>query len=72
MVSPQSEERKMPDRETIIDTGGGGDGGMGAGMIAGIIIVVLLLIAGGYIVFNHSGSGSTVTLDVPKVTVNTK
>lgn len=62
----------MADRETIIDTGGSGDGGMGAGMIAAIVIVVLLLIAGGYLVFNHSGSGSSVTLDVPKVTVNSK
>jgi hypothetical protein len=58
----------MPD-ETIIDTGGGGDGGMGAGMIAAIVIVVLLLIAGGYLVFNRSGTTSTVTVDVPKVTV---
>lgn len=61
----------MADRETIIDTGGG-DGGMGAGMIAAIVIVVLLLIAGGYLVFNHTNSGTAVTLDVPKVTVNTK
>ena len=59
----------MADRETIITDGG--DGGMGAGMIAAIVIVVLLLIAGGYLVFNHRGSGTTVTLDVPKVTVNT-
>ena len=61
----------MADRETIIETGDS-DGGMGAGMIIGIVIVVLLLIAGGYLVFNHSGSGTSVTLDVPKVTVNTK
>jgi hypothetical protein len=61
----------MPDRETIIETGSG-DGGMGAGMIAAIVIVVLLLIAGGYIVFNHSGSGSSVTVDVPKVSIDTK
>ena len=61
----------MADRETIIETGES-DSGMGAGMIFGIVIVVLLLIAGGYLVFNHSGSGTTVTLDVPRVTVNTK
>jgi hypothetical protein len=61
----------MADRETIIETGNS-DGGMGAGMIVGIVIVVLLLIAGGYLVFNHSSSGNSVTLDVPKVTVNTK
>ena len=58
----------MPD--TII-TGGGGDSGVGAGMIIGIVVVVLLHIAGGYLVINHGGSGSTVNVDVPKVTVNT-
>lgn len=63
----------MADRETIIDTGGGGgDGGFGAGMILAIVLVLLLLIAGGYLVINHGSSGSTVTLDVPKVTVNAK
>jgi hypothetical protein len=61
---------QMADRETIITDGGDG-GGMGAGMIAAIVIGVLLLIAGGYIVVNHGGSGSSVTVDVPKVTVNT-
>jgi hypothetical protein len=61
----------MADRETIIDTGGGGDGGFGAGMIFAIVIVVLALIAGGYLVFNHGGSTSSVTVDVPKVTVTT-
>ena len=61
----------MADRETIIETGSG-DGGMGAGMIATIVIVVLLLIAGGYLVINRGHSGTSVTLDVPKVTVNTK
>ena len=40
-------------------------------MIVAIVGVVLALIAGGYLVFNHSGSSSTVTLDVPKVTVTT-
>jgi hypothetical protein len=60
----------MPD-QTIIDTGGGGDGGMGAGMIAAIVIVILLLIAGGYLVFNKTASTSTVTVDVPKVTITT-
>lgn len=62
----------MADRETIIDTGGGGDGGFGAGMILAIVVVVLMLIAGGYLVFNHGGSGTTATLDLPKVTVTTK
>ena len=57
----------MADRETIIDTGGGG-GGAGIGIIVAVLIVVLL-IAGGFLVFNHSGSSSSVTLDVPKVTV---
>ena len=62
----------MADRTTIIDTGGGGDGGFGAGMSLAIVVGVLLLIAGGYLVINHGGSGTTATLDVPKVTVNTK
>jgi hypothetical protein len=35
------------------------------------VIVVLLLIAGGYLVVNRGGSGNSVTVDVPKVTVNT-
>jgi hypothetical protein len=61
-------EKEMPD--TII-TGGGGGGGAGTGMLVAIVIVVLLLIAGGYIAINHGGSGSAVTVDVPKVTVNT-
>lgn len=56
----------MPD--TII-TGGDG-GGMGAGLIAAIVIVVLLLISSGYLVINHGSSGSNITVDVPKVTVN--
>jgi hypothetical protein len=43
---------------------------MGAGMIAAIVIVVLLLIAGGYLVVNRGGTSNSVTLDVPKVTVN--
>jgi hypothetical protein len=41
-------------------------------MILAIVVVVLLLIAGGYLVFNHGGSGTTATLDLPKVTVTTK
>ena len=57
----------MPD--TII-TGGGGDSGTGPGLIIGIVVVIVLLIAGGYLVINR-GSPSTVTVDVPKVTVNT-
>jgi hypothetical protein len=40
-------------------------------MIAAIVVVLLLLIAGGYLVINHGGSGNSVTVDVPKVTVNT-
>jgi hypothetical protein len=44
---------------------------MGTGMIAAIVVVLLLLFAGGYLVINHGGSGSNVTVDVPKVTVNT-
>jgi hypothetical protein len=65
-----TKESKMADRETIITDGGDG-GGMGTGVIAALVIVVLLLIAGGYLVINHGGSGSAVTVDVPKVTVNT-
>lgn len=57
----------MPD--TIITRGDGG--GIGTGMIAAIVIVLLLLFAGGYLVVNHGTSGSNVTVDVPKVTVNT-
>ena len=62
----------MADRETIIETGSGGDGGFGAGMILAIVIVVLLLIAGGYLVFTRGSSGTTATLEVPNVTVTTK
>jgi hypothetical protein len=65
---PARKEIKMPD--TII-TGGGGDSGMGAGMIIAIVLVIVLLIAGGYLVINHGSSGSTVNVDVPKVTVTT-
>ena len=59
----------MADRETIIDTGGGGDGGATGIIIAALIVV--LLVAGGFLVFGHKGSGSCVTLNVPKVTVTT-
>jgi hypothetical protein len=58
----------MPD--TIITGGDGGGSGIGTGMIAAIVIVLLLLFAGGYLVINHGSSGSNVTVDVPKVTVN--
>lgn len=58
----------MPD--TII-TDGGGDSGMDAGIFLAIVVVVALLIAGGYLVINHGGSNSAVSVDVPKVTVNT-
>jgi hypothetical protein len=39
-------------------------------MIAVLILVLVLLFAGGYLVINH-GSSNGVTVDVPKVTVNT-
>ncbi len=57
----------MADRDTIIDTGCGGDC-VATGIIIAALIVVLL-IAGGFLVFNHSSSGGSVTLNVPKVTV---
>jgi hypothetical protein len=59
----------MADRETIIETGSDGSGAA-LGIILAIIIVVLL-IAGGFVAFSHSGSSSSVTLNVPKVTVTT-
>jgi hypothetical protein len=59
----------MADRETIIDSGGDGSGNFGAGMLMTAVIVILLLIAGGYLVFNHGGPSSSVTLNLPKVTV---
>jgi len=59
----------MADRETIVT--GAGDSGIGAGMILVIVVVVLFLIAGGYLVINRGGSSSAVTVDVPKVTVQT-
>jgi hypothetical protein len=59
----------MADHETIIETGGDGSGpALG---IAIAVIIVLLLVAGGFLVFNHNGSSSSVTLDVPKVTIAT-
>ena len=56
----------MADRETIIDVGGG-DGGATGIVIAAIIVA--LLVAGGFLVFSHTGDRSSVTLDIPKVTV---
>ena len=63
-------EASMADRETIITDGSGG-GSLGTGMIAVLILVLVLLFAGGYLVINHGSSPSSVTVDVPKVTVNT-
>ena len=60
----------MADRETIITDGDGG-GSLGTGMIAVLILVLVLLFAGGYLVINHGASPSSVTVDMPKVTVNT-
>jgi hypothetical protein len=59
----------MADRETIIETGGDGSG-PALGIILAIVIV-LLLIGGGFLAFSHNGSSSSVTLNVPKVTVTT-
>lgn len=56
----------MPD--TII-TDGGGDGGAGLGLVLAIVIIVLFFVAGGFVVFNRAGPA--VSVDVPKVTVNT-
>ena len=61
----------MADRETIIETENSDDG-VATGMAATIVVIVLLLIAGGYLVFSHTGSGTAITIDVPKVTVNAK
>ena len=58
----------MTDRETIIDTGGDDGSGVAVGIVIAALIVVLL-IAGGFLVFSHNGSSSSVTLDVPKVTI---
>jgi hypothetical protein len=58
----------MADRETII-TDGDGSGSLGTGMLAVLILVLVLLVAGGYLVINH-GPTNSVTVDVPKVTVN--
>jgi hypothetical protein len=66
-----NKDQKMADRETIIDTGGGDSGsGVATGLIVAAVIIVLL-IAGGFLVFNHGGSSGSVTLNVPKVTVDT-
>lgn len=56
----------MADRETIIETGGG-DGGATGILIAAIIVA--LLIAGGFLIFSRGSNSSSVTLDIPKVTV---
>src|SRR3569623_1691871 len=67
---PTDEATQMADRETIITDGGGdGSGGIGAGMVAALILVLVLLLAGGYVVINHGSSSSTVSVDIPKVTV---
>jgi len=58
----------MADRETIIETDGG-DGGA-AGIVLAAIIVTLL-VAGGFLVFSHSGASSSVTLEIPKVAATT-
>lgn len=63
--------RKMAprDTETVIVDGGRG-GGSAAGLIAGIVIA--LLVIGGLIwYFNgHAGTGGTVDVDVPAVSIN--
>jgi len=69
-IALNKDQEKMADRETIIETGGGTGSGAATGLIIAALIVVLL-IAGGFLVFNHGGSSGSVTLNVPKVTVNT-
>jgi len=59
----------MVDRETIIETGDDGSG-PALGIILAVVIV-LLLVGGGFLAFSHNGSSSSVTLNVPKVTVTT-
>ena len=61
----------MADRETIIETDSG-DGRFAAGMAVAILAIVLLMIAGGYIFFTNTGSGTAVTIDAPRVTVSAK
>ena len=57
----------MADRETIIETGDGG----AAAIVAGMLVVALVVV--GFFFFfgiSHSDNGRTITVDVPKVTVN--
>jgi len=61
----------MADRETIIETGRRAGAFAYAGSAGPPVVIVVLLIAGGFLVFNHGGSSGSVTLNVPKVTVNT-
>ena len=55
----------MADRETIVETGGGG-----AGIIAGIVIVALIVVLFFVLFSNGTGGSGTVDIDVPAVTVD--
>jgi hypothetical protein len=56
----------MADRETII--AGGGDSGSGA--IIAIVVLVIIAIGAYFLFFNRPGTApSSVTVDVPAVTV---
>jgi hypothetical protein len=56
----------MADRETIIE--GGGDSG--SGVLIAIVVLVVVAIGAYFLFFNRPGNApSTVTVDVPAVTV---
>lgn len=56
------------ERETVVETGGGGGSGLIAGIVAAILVALLAFwVFGGALT---GGDGGSVTVDVPKVTVN--
>lgn len=62
----------MPiERETIVTTGGGTGNGLLIGLALAVLVVLLIVFvavqSGG---FSFGGTESTITLDVPKVTVS--
>jgi len=55
----------MADRETIIETGDGG----AAAIVAGLVIVAIIVV-GLFFFFGVNRNSHSVTLEVPKVTVD--
>jgi hypothetical protein len=66
-MEQQRGEPKMADRETIIETDGGGSS---VALIAGIVFAVVVVLGILWYLNNSGGGSGTVDVDVPAVSVD--